>query len=123
MQLSTTDITAPLEIWVEPSEQNYSNIIQAFSDFRMPLFDMTSENFLNNAEFDVFSFGVSPVRIDLMTQAKGLVFESCYNNAEIVHLENYPCRIVSYQDLIKAKKASARPKDIDDIEHLKGKEK
>lgn len=48
----------------------------------MPVFDMTETNFLNNPAMNVFTYGVSPVSIDLMTEAKGLDFEVAFQQAE-----------------------------------------
>jgi hypothetical protein len=46
-------------------------------DVKMPVFDMTEENFLHHPDWDVFTFGTPPVAIDLMVEIKGLDFEKC----------------------------------------------
>ena len=79
---------------------------------------MTAENFLRNNKFDVFTFGVPPVCIDLMIKVKGLTFEESYNQAEIHHIENIELRVIHINHLLQAKKASNRPKDQDDIQQL-----
>lgn len=73
--------TGDLDIWVRRTPDNYDRIVQAFQDFGMLVFDMTKAKFLSYPKVDVFSFGVSPVRIDLMTHAKGLDFDVAYNNS------------------------------------------
>lgn len=110
--------TGDMDIWVNRTKNNYNKIVKAFTEFGMPVFDMTEENFLYNDDFDVFSFGVPPVRIDLMTEAKGLEFSSCFEKAEIHNIEDTRTRVLHFDDLIKAKKASNRSKDQDDIENL-----
>ena len=115
--------TGDMDIWVKKNEENYYRIVSAFHEFRMPLFDMTQENFLNNWDVDVFTFGKSPVCIDLMTSVKGLNFEEAYNNSQIHSIEGLKIRVVHYTDLIKAKQASGRARDIDDIEKLKKRKK
>lgn len=45
--------TGDLDILVERTKENYHRIEQAFSIFKMPLFDMTEDNFLNNDAMDV----------------------------------------------------------------------
>jgi len=52
--------TGDMDIWVNQTKDNYKKILRAFFEFGMPTFDMTEENFLNNEDFDVFSFGVPP---------------------------------------------------------------
>jgi len=49
----------------------------------MPVFDMTEENFLSHPNWDVFTFGVPPVAIDLMVSVKGLEFDTCYKKSVV----------------------------------------
>lgn len=110
--------TMDLDVWVERSEENYQKLRKAFADFGMPMFDMTRENFLENDDFDVFTFGRPPVCIDLMNRVKGLHFESAYENSQEASLGDCLVKVVSKSDLIKAKLAAGRHKDLDDVLHL-----
>ena len=111
--------TGNMNIWVNPSEKNYKKLVLAFREFGMPVFDMTRENFLDTSKFDVFTFGASPVSIDIMTRVKGLSFEEVFPRAAAVELDKgLPVRFLSLEDLLKAKRASGRAKDFDDIRHL-----
>lgn len=110
--------TGDMDIWVRKTTENYRKICKAFHSFGMPIFDMTEANFLNNPAMNVFTFGVSPVSIDLMTEAKGLDFEAAFQQAEMHELEGLQVRVIHFNDLIKAKSASGRAKDLNDIEHL-----
>jgi hypothetical protein len=40
----------------------------AFAEFGLSLFDMTEEKFLNTTDYDVFTFGVPPVCIEILTK-------------------------------------------------------
>ena len=40
--------TGDIDIWVNCTEKNYQNLLKAFFDFGMPVFDMTLDNFLGN---------------------------------------------------------------------------
>ena len=111
--------TGDMDIWVKKDEENYNKLVLAFQEFKMPLFDMTRENFMNNKAIDVFTFGQAPVSIDLMTSVKGLNFDNAYINSQIYALEDLNIRVIGYDDLIKAKQTSGRPRDLDDIEKLK----
>jgi hypothetical protein len=110
--------TGDLDIWVNRTENNYEKISRAFQEFGMPVFDMTSVNFMDINEFDVFTFGRPPLAIDIMTQVKGLNFMDCFNKRIIYEIDNISINIIGKDDLIKAKLASNRARDIDDIEHL-----
>jgi hypothetical protein len=110
-----------MDIWVNATEENYNKVKRAFDEFGMPVFDMTKEAFLNNSDTDVFGFGVPPVKIDILTKAKGLEFDEAYKNIEIRNIEGQDIKLIHINDLLRVKAATGRAKDIDDIEHLKDK--
>lgn len=110
--------TGDLDIFVEVSEENYNRIKNAFSLFRMPLFDMTNENFLNNPGMTVFSFGRAPVSIEILKEISGISFKDVYAKAVDANFENIPLKIISLKDLKLNKKSSGRAKDINDLENL-----
>jgi predicted nucleotidyltransferase len=110
--------TGDMDVWVEKTLENYNRLEKAFLEFGMPTFDMTPDNFLNNPNFDVFTFGRQPVAIDVITSIKGLEFEVAFEQAKDIEVEDLLIRLIHYNDLIKAKQAAGRPRDIDDIDHL-----
>jgi len=79
---------------------------------------MTAENFLNHSSWNVFTFGKSPVAIDIMTAVKGLDFVETFKNVKIFEEQGLKIRTIHKNDLIKAKQASNRPKDQDDIANI-----
>lgn len=83
---------------------------------------MSGQNFLSN-DFDVWMFGVEPVRIKLMTAVKGLEFEEAYKRSQIYDEDGLPIRYLHINSLIDAKKAAGRYKDLDDISQLQKKKK
>jgi len=111
--------TGDLDIWVNQTEENYARLIDAYQRFSMPLFDMTRERFLFDSSLDVFTFGRPPVSIDIITKLKGLSFRETYEKAVSRQItNNTSVKLIHLNDLIDAKKASNRPKDQDDIQHL-----
>ncbi|MBC6992778.1 hypothetical protein H9S92_01265 [Lewinella lacunae] len=111
--------TGDLDIWVQPTSENYQLLELAFADFGMPTFDMTEANFLAPDKFDVFTFGVPPSAIDLMTRVKGLVFEEVYAQSSIYEFEDLAVRVINHRDLIAAKLAAGRYRDLNDVEQLR----
>lgn len=109
-----------MDIWVDRTFHNYQLLKKAFIEFGMPVFDMTEENFLKHSNWDVFTFGLPPAAIDVMIKVKGLDFESCYDKAVYFSEDGLAIRVLHLSDLKDAKQASARPKDFDDLENLKG---
>lgn len=110
--------TGDLDVWIKKETGNYHKLLRAFKEFRMPVFDMTVDNFLSNPEMNVFTFGRPPRSIDIMTHVKGLDFEETFAFSKIIEIENLKIRLIHINQLIQAKKASGRHKDLDDIENL-----
>ena len=110
--------TGDLDIWVERSMENYNRLQKAFELFKMPMFDMTLKNFLENSELDVFTFGRPPVSIDIMLDVKGLEFDEAYSKGELKEIEGMQVRLISLPELLRAKIKSGRNKDLDDYEKL-----
>ena len=110
--------TGDMSLWVERTAENYHRITAAFAQFGMPVFDMTQENFLAHPVWDVFTFGNPPVAIDIMTKLSGLEFSEAYLKSVIFEDDNLSIRTIHKNDLIDAKKASGRPKDLNDLENL-----
>jgi len=110
--------TGDMDIWVDRTEENYMRIKQAFVFFGMPVFDMTRENFLAHPVWDVFTFGVPPVAIDIMVSLEGLNFDEVYNRAVLFSDEELRIRTIHKNDLIIAKRKAGRAKDKDDLENL-----
>lgn len=110
--------TGDMDIWVRKTQENYRKITLAFLQFGMPLFDMSEDNFLNHPDWNVFSYGRSPVAIDIMTEVKGLDFDSAFEKSKLYDDGGLKIRTLHRNDLIYAKKASRRSKDLDDLENL-----
>ena len=110
--------TGNLDLWIKKEKENYLKLVKAFEEFRMLLFDMTEDNFLKNPELNVFTFGRPPSSIDIMTDVKGLEFDETFNNSKIIEAGGLQIRLIGLTDLLQAKTASGRHKDLDDIENL-----
>lgn len=110
--------TGDLDIWVNKGKENYYKLLKAFKEFKMPVFDMTEDNFLKNSELNVFTFGRPPRSIDIMTDVKGLNFNETFKTSQIVDIENLKVRLIPLNQLLQAKKAAGRHKDLDDIDNL-----
>lgn len=113
-------VTGDMDIWVHRTAENYNRLKKAFDDFGLPVFDMTADKFLDVASADVFSYGRPPVSIDIITSLKGVDFDTAFAQAQIFDEEGLSIRFIHLNNLIEAKKAAGRHKDLDDIEKLTG---
>lgn len=107
--------TGDIDIWVEKSEENYNKLKQVYADFCAPIFPL--EEFLSSF-CDVWGIGVEPVKIEILTNIDGLLFEETLKNALFYDTGIIIVPYISYDDLITNKKVSGRFKDLADIEQL-----
>ena len=110
--------TMDIDIWVMPSQENAEAIMRALVRFGAPLDNLTIQDLL--IEGTIFQIGVAPRRIDIMTQASGLAFESAYKQSHAVDIDGIRVPVLSIDNLIRNKKASGRMKDLADVEALEG---
>ena len=111
--------TGDMDIWVNATKTNHERLIKVHVDFRMPLGEMGElSNFLDTTNYDVFRFGGGYSHIDIMTVCKGLFFDVAVKRAEGITIKGTTFNCVAFDDLLIAKKASGRYKDLDDIENL-----
>ena len=108
--------TGDMDIWIAVSEANAEKTAAAIREFGMPADQVTKDLFLDSNK--VIRMGVPPVRIEVITGASGVDFEECYARREIIEMDGIPVNFVSLEDLKKNKQASARHKDLEDLEHL-----
>jgi predicted nucleotidyltransferase len=109
--------TGDLDIWLNPTPQNAEQILKSVNEFGFSSFKLTLEDFTKPG--NVIQLGYPPLRIDLLTEIDGVTFEECYKNRKEVTIEDLKVNFIGYNDLLKNKKETGRPRDIDDIDNLK----
>lgn len=110
--------TGDLDIWVEITAENHKQLLKAFYEFGLPSHDISEQNFLFNDDFDVFTYGIPPVAIDVMKALKGCSFQEAYLLSKQYDENGLMVRYLHIDTLIQSKKAAGRHKDLDDIEKL-----
>ena len=110
--------TGDLDIWVNKTQSNYLKMEKAFSEFGIPADAVGLNRFLNHKEYDVFSFGRSPVSIDIVTEIQGVEFEEAYKAFEKIEVQGIQVNLIHINHLKQTKKATGRFKDLDDLENL-----
>jgi hypothetical protein len=108
--------TKDLDIWVRPDRENAVRIISALRTFGAPTHSVTEDDFASPGI--TFQIGVEPLRIDIITGVDGLTFEPAWQNRVASEYGGEPVFVVSREDLIRNKRASARPQDLADIAAL-----
>ena len=109
--------TGDLDIWLNATPQNAAQILKSVNEFGFASFKLTKEDFTKPG--NVIQLGYPPLRIDLLTEIDGVTIEECFKNRKEVIIEGLTVNFIGYNDLLKNKKESGRPRDIDDIDNLK----
>ena len=110
--------TGDLDIFVERSEDNASRILQSYLQFGFKEKDVNPGLFLT--EGNIVRIGFPPVRIELMNSISGVEFKDCIGKAEFADMGSIEVPFIDFENLIRNKRASGRPKDLIDIDALKG---
>src|SRR5688572_25308555 len=94
-------VTGDMNIWVNRTKENYAKLVKAFSQFGLPVFDMTEHKFLDIDSADVFSFGRPPVSIDILTALKGVEFNDAFLHAVQYDENGLSIRFIHMNNLIQ----------------------
>ena len=109
-------LTMDFDLLLKPTEKNADKIMKVLGEFGFAKAGINREAFL--AEGTAITLGVQPNQIDLLTSASSQPTEEIFKNAVKGKLENFEVLYISKGDLIQAKKAAGRAKDIADVEEL-----
>jgi hypothetical protein len=110
--------TGDLDIWVNQTKENFFRLIKVYREFGLHEEDMNEENFLSSDTFNVFSYGIPPICIEVLTELKGCEFNEAYKLSKLYEEEGLMIRFLHLNTLKDSKKAAGRYKDLDDLEKL-----
>lgn len=105
-----------MDIWVASNRTNAEKVVQVLCEFGFSTETVMSEIFERPNQ--VIRMGVPPICIDVITSASGVDFSACYARRQTHTVDEVEIAVIHPDDLRANKKASARPKDLDDLEHL-----
>ena len=108
--------TGDMDIWIAVDASTATKVANAVREFGMPEELVTEDLFLEKDK--VIRMGVPPVRIELITGASGVNFSDCYSRRVVIEIDGIPVNFICLEDLKANKRASARHKDLEDLEHL-----
>ena len=105
-----------MDVWVRRSKANAERLVACLREFGFNTPEVAPELFDDPNR--IVRMGVAPIRIEIVTQISGVEFEKCFPRAEFLDVDGNVIRVISLQDLRANKRASGRPKDLDDLENL-----
>jgi hypothetical protein len=111
-------VTGDLDLWVEPTPSNAAGIWRALAEFGAPLdsLNITAQDFVQPGQ--VVQLGLPPYRIDLMTSISGAAFTTAWADRLAGTLFAVPVAFLGLETFIQNKRASGRPKDLEDLRAL-----
>ncbi|MFH0800493.1 MAG: nucleotidyl transferase AbiEii/AbiGii toxin family protein [Pseudomonadota bacterium] len=109
-------VTKDIDIFLNPNPGNAARLLDALKEFGMGTAELTTPEDVCATEVTIFK---DVVRLDVLTAVKGLEFTSAWQGKVFLELDKVLIPALSVDDLIRAKKASARPRDFEDIKVLK----
>lgn len=107
--------TGDLDLWISPDHANSERVWQALLAFGAPVRELGVTRADLETPGMVIQVGIPPRRIDLLTEASGLVFDEAWQNRAMHGVGSHEVPFLSRQDLVRNKKATGRPKDLADL--------
>lgn len=109
--------TKDLDILVEPTLANARRVHRALERFIGPLEAVAPDTLSRPGLW--LKLGRAPVRIDILTSIPRVRFETAWRNRFVTKIGSVSVKFISLHDLIRNKRAVARPQDLMDLEALK----
>ncbi len=109
--------TEDLDIWIELSIDNAANLLKALNQFGFGSLGLSLEDFL--AADQIIQLGYPPNRIDILTAAAGVDFETCYYSRVSTTIDETQVEFIDIENLKMNKLSIGRPQDLADTENLK----
>jgi hypothetical protein len=107
--------TFDVDLLIEASEPNATRLLKALEAAGIDSAALTTPQQLLAHEITIFK---DVVRIDVQTSTPGLSFADAWHRRVEREVSGVPYWILSKPDLIAAKRAAGRPKDLEDVRVL-----
>jgi hypothetical protein len=108
--------TSDIDIWISRAPENVIRVVDAIREFGFDTPNLTPELFLQQRK--IVRMGHPPVRIEVMNEIDGVTFAECRVRRVETDFDGVPVSVIGLDDLKQNKTASARPKDLDDLQQL-----
>ncbi len=108
-----------IDIWFNPTYENYFSILKVMEELGQDITEFRNEQSPNPRK-SFFKLEFEEFTLDILPEIKATIkFFEANSRKETVELEETQIHFMNYFDLIEDKKATARKKDLEDIEQLK----
>lgn len=108
--------TGDIDIFIAISPANAKAMVGVFREFGFVTADLSEALFLRAG--GVARIGRPPVKIEVLNEIDGVSFAACYARRVPGNLARLKVNFIGYEDLLRNKRAAARPKDLADLSYL-----
>jgi hypothetical protein len=109
-----TRATNDLDIWLKPSTDNFTNFLSALKELGFDIEELESIVFDPKKTFIRIPF--NRFNIEFLTEIPGgISFTDAYKVSDFLQLGEAKVHVIGFDHLILNKKATNRPKDIQDV--------
>lgn len=108
--------TGDIDFWISRDEVNAKKVFEVLVEFGFNSPDLSASLF--TLEKSIVRMGVAPFKLEVITHIDGVSFDDCYPGRLETEIDGCPVKVINYNDLLINKKASGRPKDINDLIEL-----
>ena len=107
--------TKDMDVFIEHDIENCNKLLTALKEINFGTAYLTDSKKVMENEITIFD---DKMRIDVLTEVKGLEFYSSWQHRNEVEVESVIIPFVSFDHLIQSKKAVGRKQDLEDIKYL-----
>ncbi len=110
--------TGDLDLWIDPDGENAARVWTALVRFGAPVeaLGITMRDLATPGT--IVQIGLPPRRIDVMTNATGLVFGEAWASRVTYEVAHLSIPFIGRAELLRNKRATGRPRDLADVHAL-----
>ena len=97
--------TSDIDILVKPTLANGERIVKAFKSLQLDISEISASDF---AAQHVFTFGMEPEAVDILTYTIGVDVKLVFKNARYHKIDDLKIKVIDLRDLLKNKESLNR---------------
>lgn len=109
--------TKDIDIFYSNSTENVQAILKALKDFGFTDKELSAANFLEKGS--IITFGIEPVRVDMINAITGVEFEEAWKNRVCGKYGKTEAQFIGMRELMINKSSTHHSQDLADYEKLK----
>jgi hypothetical protein len=108
--------TGDIDLLYRQTPSNVASLCAALRDFGAP--PVLIDPVFMQTRDAIVQIGLPPLRIDLLSAVSGVTFDEVWKGAVLVECGQNALRVMGVRELLANKRASCRPKDLEDVRQL-----